>query len=67
MFREHEQVVPAVDPTGDEGESLSLGDVGHVHVHPIGEVYMLDFMALDGDTSSTSTEMSQACLVETPT
>ena len=34
----------------DEGENLTLGDVGvSVHVHPDGDAYVVDFLADDGE------------------
>ena len=45
MFKVHEPIGLA----GDEDEKLRLGDeVGGVHVHPGGEVYVVEFLNLDG-------------------
>ena len=61
MLREHEQVVLTADLKGDEGEDLSPGDVGDVHVHPDGETHVVEFMALDGDMDAIATVLpSQA-------
>ena len=62
MFKEHEQVVLTADVWGDEGEQLMPGDVGAViHIHPGGEAYVVEFMALDGDTVAIATVLpSQA-------
>ncbi len=62
MFEEHEQVVLTAELSGDEGEQLRPGDVGAViHVHSGGEAYVVEFMALDGDTAAIATVLpSQA-------
>ena len=62
MFKEHEQVVLTADVWGDEGEQLMPGDVGAViHIHPGGEAYVVEFLALDGDTVAIATVLpSQA-------
>ncbi len=62
MFKEHEEVVLTAKVCGDEGERLEPGDVGTViHVHSGGEAYVVEFMALDGDTVAIATVLpSQA-------
>ena len=62
MFKEHEQVVLTANVCSDEGEQLMPGDVGAVvHVHPDGKAYVVEFMALDGDTIAIATVLpSQA-------
>ena len=62
MFREHERVVLTAEVCGDEGEQLRPGDVGVVvHVHPGVEAYVVEFLALDGDTAAIATVLpSQA-------
>ena len=62
MFKEHEQIVLTAEVSGDEGERLRPGDVGAViHVHAGGKAYVVEFMALDGDTVAIATVLpSQA-------
>ncbi len=62
MFKEHDQIVLTADVTGDEAEELKPGDVGViVHVHPGGDAFVVEFMALDGDTVAVATVLpSQA-------
>ena len=56
MFKEHERVVLTADTCGDEGEQLRSGDVGVVvHIHAGGEAYVVEFVALDGDTAAIAT------------
>lgn len=59
MFQEHEQIVLTAEVLGDDGELLMPGDVGAViHVHPRGEAYVVEFMALDGGTVAIATVLS---------
>ena len=62
MFKEHELVVLTDEVTGDEGEALEPGDVGAIiHIHPGGEAFVVEFMALDGETAAIATvKASQA-------
>ena len=62
LFKERESVVLTADVSGDEGEQLRSGDVGTViHVHAGGEAFVVEFMALDGDTVAIATVLpSQA-------
>ena len=62
VFKEHEQIVLTAEVSGDEGEQLEPGDVGAViHVHSSGDAYVVEFMALDGDTVAIATVLpSQA-------
>ena len=55
-------MILTAEVSGDEGEQLRPGDVGSViHVHPGGEAYVVEFMALDGDTVAIATVLpSQA-------
>lgn len=53
MFKAHERVVLTADIRGDEGKQLRSGDVGVVvHVHAGGEAYVVEFVALDDDTTA---------------
>ena len=62
MFKEHDQIVLIDSVSGDGGVELKLGDVGTiVHVHPGGDAFVVEFMALDGDTLAIATVLpSQA-------
>ena len=62
MFKEHEQIVLTADVSGDDGLELKPGDVGViVHIHADGEAFVVEFMALDGDTVAIATVLrSQA-------
>ena len=62
MFKEHEQIVLTADVSGDEEEVLKSGDVGTiVHLHPGGDAFVVEFMALDGGTVAIATVLpSQA-------
>ena len=62
MFREYERVVLTADVCGDGGEELRPGDVGViVHIHAGGEAYVVEFVALDGDSAVVGTVLpSQA-------
>ena len=56
MFKEHEQIVLTADVSGDGGVELKPGDVGAiVHIHSGGEAFVVEFMAIDGDTSAIAT------------
>ena len=56
MFSEHERIVLTADVCGDDGVELKRGDVGAiVHIHPGGEVLVVEFMALNGDTLAIAT------------
>ena len=56
MFREHDEIVLTADILGDEGEELRAGDVGAiVHIHPKGQAFVVEFMALDGHTVAIAT------------
>ena len=56
MFREHEQSVLTADVFGDDGLELKPGDVGViVHINTGGEAFVVEFMALDGDTVAIAT------------
>ena len=62
MFKEHQQIVLTGSVLGDDGTDLKPGDVGAIiHVHPGGEAFVVEFMALDGDTLAIATVLpSQA-------
>ena len=62
MFKEHERIVLISDLLE---EGLVAGDVGTiVHIHPGGEAFVVEFMALDGNTVAIATVLpSQARLV----
>ena len=62
MFREHEQIVLTAAVSGDDGLELEPGDVGViVDVHPGGDAFVVEFMALDGNTVAIATVLlSQA-------
>ena len=62
MFREHERIVLITDILE---EGLVAGDVGTiVHIHPREEAFVVEFMALDGNTIAIATVLpSQARLV----
>lgn len=56
MFKEHEQIVLTANVSGDQGEELKPGDVGTViHVHPGGDAFVVEFMALGGGTLAIAT------------
>ena len=56
MFKEHERIVLTTAVCGDEGEQLRSGDVGVViHIHTGGEAYVVEFVALNGDTAAIET------------
>ncbi len=56
MFKEHEQIVLTADVSGDQGEELKPGDVGTIiHVHPGGDAFVVEFMALGGGTLAIAT------------
>ena len=59
MFKEHDQLVLTAD-ISDKG--LQAGDVGTiVHIHPEERAFVVEFMALDGDTLAIATVLpSQA-------
>ncbi|MCE2447760.1 MAG: DUF4926 domain-containing protein [Candidatus Latescibacteria bacterium] len=61
MFKEHERIVLISDILE---EGLVAGDVGTiVHVHPREEAFVVEFMALDGNTAAIATVLpSQARL-----
>ena len=53
MFKEHDTVVLNDDLTA---ERLKAGDVGTiVHVHPQGAAFVVEFLALSGDTVAVAT------------
>ena len=53
MFKEHDQLVLIAD-ISEKG--LRAGDVGTiVHIHPEGRAFVVEFMALDGDTLAIAT------------
>jgi hypothetical protein len=53
MFSEHDRLVLTAD-IADKG--LRSGDVGTiVHVHPGGQAFVVEFMALSGDTLAVAT------------
>ena len=62
MFKEHDQIVLIDNVSGDGGVALTPGDVGTiVHIHPRAEAFVVEFMALDGDTLAIATVLpSQA-------
>ena len=62
MFRGHERIVLTANVAGDDGVELKPGDVGViVHIHAGGEAFVVEFMALDGDTVAIATVLpSQA-------
>ena len=62
MFREHTQIVLTDAVSGDFGEAMLPGDVGVIiHIHPGGAVFVVEFLALDGDTAAIATVLpSQA-------
>ena len=62
MFQEHREIVLTDDILGDNGVELKSGDVGFIiHIHPGGEAFVVEFMALDGDTLDIATVLrSQA-------
>ena len=56
MFKEHDQIVLIDNVSGDGGVALKHGDVGTiVHIHPRAEAFVVEFMALDGDTLAIAT------------
>ena len=59
MFKEHDQLVLTAD-IFEKG--LQAGDVGTiVHIHPEEAAFVVEFMALDGDTLAIATVLpSQA-------
>ena len=59
MFKEHDLLVLTAD-ISEKG--LQAGDVGTiVHIHPEGKAFVVEFMALDGDTLAIATVLpSQA-------
>ena len=61
MFKEHERIVLITDILE---EGLVAGDVGTiVHIHPREEAFVVEFMALDGNTIAIATVLpSQARL-----
>ena len=60
--QEHDQIVLTATVPDDDGMDLKPGDVGAiVHIHPEGEAFVVEFMALDGDTLAIATGLpSQA-------
>lgn len=62
MFKEHVQIVLIDSVSGDGSVELKPGDVGTiVHVHHGDEAFVVDFMALDGETLAIATVLpSQA-------
>lgn len=53
MFKEHDTVVLNDNLTA---ERLKAGDVGTiVHVHPRGAAFVVEFLALSGDTVAVAT------------
>ena len=62
MFKEHERIVLITDILE---EGLVAGDVGTiVHIHPREEAFVVEFMALDGNTIAIATVLpSQTRLV----
>ena len=62
MFKEHDQIVLVDSVSGDGGVALKSGDVGTIiHIHPGAEAFVVEFMALDGDTLAIATVLpSQA-------
>ncbi len=53
MFKEHDVVILNEDLTP---ERLKRGDVGAiVHVHPQGAAFIVEFLALSGDTVAIAT------------
>ena len=53
MLKEHDQLVLTAD-ISEKG--LQAGDVGTiVHIHPEGRAFVVEFMALDGDTLAIAT------------
>ena len=62
MYKEHQQVVLTVAVSGDDEEDLQPGDVGTiVHVHPGGQAFVAEFLALEGETVAIATVLpSQA-------
>ena len=62
MLEEHDQVVLTNEVCADDGTELKPGDVGTiVHIHPGGEAFVVEFMALDGDALAIATVLpSQA-------
>ena len=60
MFSEHDTVILTDTATGDEGTNLLPGDVGCiVHVHGSGAAYVVEFIALDGETMDIATVQAQ--------
>ena len=56
MFQEHDTVILTKTVQGDEGNNLLPGDVGFViHIHGNSVAYVVEFMALDGDTIDVAT------------
>ena len=53
MISEHDRIVLTTDIPA---EALKAGDVGTVvHVHPRGEAFEVEFVALDGETVAVTT------------
>ena len=59
MLKENETIVSTADVPGDEGEELKRGEFGTiVHVHPVNEAVVVEFMSLDGTTVAIATVLS---------
>ena len=53
MLEEHDRIVLTEDASG---QGLKAGDVGTiVHVHPGGQAFEVEFLALDGATAALAT------------
>jgi hypothetical protein len=56
MFREHDTVILTDAVKGDEDTNLLRGDVGCIiHIHGNSDAYVVEFMALDGETIDIAT------------
>ena len=62
MLEEHDQIVLTTEVCADDGTELKPGDVGTiVCIHPDDEAFVVEFIALDGDTLAIATVLpSQA-------
>ena len=63
MYKEHDQIVLTSDLTE---KGLKAGDVGTiVHLHPVGEAYVVEFMNLHGETMAIATVLSSQARLTT--
>ncbi len=56
MFDEHATIILTKPITGDDNTELVPGDVGCIiHIHNGGKAYVVEFMAIDGETIDIAT------------